>query len=213
MKITSISPQVKDNNRVNVSVDGKYRFSLDVFQLVDLGIKVGSEFDEVKLLSLEQESQFGKLYGRALEYCLMRLHSAKEVKDYLYRKTRPFKNKSGEVRSGASLEITTRVFDRLLEKGYIDDEKFAKYWVENRCINKGVSFKKLKSELFAKGVSSLIINQVLVDSERDDKSELQKIVIKKRSKYTDDKKFISYLARLGFDYEDIKQALSISEDF
>jgi regulatory protein len=213
MKITSISPQIKDNNRVNISVDGKYRFSLDIFQLVDLGIKIGGEFDEAELLVLEQESQFGKLYGRALEYCLMRLHSAKEVKDYLYRKTRPFKNKLGELQPGVSFEITTRVFDRLVEKGYIDDEKFAKYWAENRCVAKGVSFKKLKSELFSKGINSSIINQVLDKTERDDKTELQKIIIKKRSHYQDDKKFVSYLARLGFNYDDIKQALSINEDF
>ncbi len=213
MKITSISPQVKDNNRVNISVDGKYRFSLDVFQLVDLGIKIGGEFDEAELLALEQESQFGKLYGRALEYCLMRLHSAKEVKDYLYRKTRPVRNKLGELKSGAPFEITTRVFDRLIEKGYINDEKFAKFWADNRCVTKGASSKKIRSELFSKGISSSIINQVLGESERDDKTELQKIIVKKRSHYTDDKKFISYLARLGFNYDDIKQALSISDDF
>jgi regulatory protein len=213
MKITSISPQVKDNNRVNISVDGKYKFSLDVFQLVDLGIKVGFEFNEDELLALEQESQFGKLYGRSLEYCLMRLHSAKEVKDYLYKKTRPSRTKSGEIKPGVSSEITARVFDRLLEKGYINDEKFAQAWIENRFINKGVSLKKLKSELFAKGVNSLIIDQTLADSGRNDKSELQKIVIKKRSKYPDDKKFISYLVRLGFDYDDIKQVLSINDEF
>jgi regulatory protein len=213
MKITSVSPQIKNNNRVNISVDGKYRFSLDVFQLVDLGIKVGGDFDESELILLEQESQFGKLYGRALEYCLMRLHSAKEVKDYLYRKTRPARNKLGELRPGVSFEITTRVFDRLIEKGYIDDEKFAKFWSENRCITKGASSKKIRSELFSKGISSSIINQVLGESERDDKTELQKIIIKKRPHYTDDKKFISYLARLGFNYDDIKQALSINEDF
>lgn len=213
MKITSVSPQTKNNNRVNISVDGKYRFSLDIFQLVDLGIKVGGEFDESELILLEQESQFGKLYGRALEYCLMRLHSAKEVKDYLYRKTRPTRNKLGELRPGLSSEITTRVLDRLIEKGYINDEKFAKFWAENRCITKGASSKKIRSELFSKGVSSSIIDQVLGDSERDDKAELQKIIIKKRPHYIDDKKFIAYLARLGFNYDDIKQALSINDDF
>jgi regulatory protein len=143
----------------------------------------------------------------------MRLHSAKEVKDYLYKKTRPSRTKSGEIKPGVSSEITARVFDRLLEKGYINDEKFAQAWIENRFINKGVSLKKLKSELFAKGVNSLIIDQTLADSGRNDKSELQKIVIKKRSKYPDDKKFISYLVRLGFDYDDIKQVLSINDEF
>src|SRR3989344_3448166 len=100
MKITSIAIQAKNKNRVNVSVDGKYRFSLDVFQVGDLGLKTGKEYTEEELDALETESQFGKLYARAMEYCMMRPHSAREVRDYLYRKTRTTKVKSrstGEV--------------------------------------------------------------------------------------------------------------------
>jgi hypothetical protein len=41
MKITGITAQQRDKNRINVMVDGKYRFSLDILQLGDLGIKVG----------------------------------------------------------------------------------------------------------------------------------------------------------------------------
>src|SRR5258708_5647739 len=94
MKITAITSQQKDLNRINVMVDGKYRFSLDIFQLSDLGIKVGKEYSEAQLMELETESQFGKLYARTLEYCLIRPHSAREVKDYLYRKTRDTKVRS-----------------------------------------------------------------------------------------------------------------------
>lgn len=94
MKITNLSAQQRDPNRVNVFVDGKYTFSLDVSQVVSLGVKVGREYDEQELAELEQESQFGKLYGRALEYCLMRPHSAREVRDYLWRKTRATRYRS-----------------------------------------------------------------------------------------------------------------------
>jgi regulatory protein len=208
MKITAISAQIKDKNRVNISVDGKYRFSLDIYQLAELSLKVGKTFEEAELIALEQESQFGKVYSRALEYCLMRPHSAREVRDYLYRKTRPKRDKSGELKPGVSTEITERVFDRLSDKKYIDDIKFAKYWVENRSISKGTSFRKLKSELCAKGINSKTIDEVLGDAERDDKTEMQKIIIKKRARYPDNKKLIAYLVRLGFDYDDIKQALS-----
>lgn len=208
MKITAISAQVKDKNRVNISVDGKYRFSLDIFQLVDLGIKIGQEYNEEDLIRLEQESQFGKIYSRSLEYCLLRPHSAREVKNYLYRKTKPTKTRAGDFKDGVSTDIVSRVFDRLVEKRYIDDEKFAKYWVENRLIKKGISNKKLKTELFTKGISSLIIDQALTEIDRNDKTEIQKIIIKKRSRYPDDKKLMIYLARLGFNYDDIKSSLS-----
>jgi len=207
MKITSITSQKRDNNRINVSVDGKYRFSLDIFQVSDLGLKVGQDYSEPELLKLEQESQFGKLYGRALDYCLMRPHSQFEVQNYLFKKTRPTRGKDGNLRPGVSDETSKRVLSRLIEKGYIDDYKFSKFWVENRSLGKGISRRKLLSELKSKGVSNTIIDQVLAETERSDEDEVKKIIKKKRRHYSDDKKLMEYLARLGFRYDDIKQAL------
>lgn len=212
MKITSISAQLRDKDRVNVSVNGKYRFSLDVFQLVELGIKVGKEYSEAELIALEDESQFGKLYMRALEYCLMRPHSQRELKDYLYRKTRDTPTKTGGMRKGASVALTERVFSRLVEKGYLDDEKFAAHWIENRNIRKGSSKRKLSAELSAKGVDRIIIDRLLSETERDDITELQKIIDKKRPRYNDAQKFMSYLARQGFSYDDIKTALEQDDE-
>lgn len=207
MIITSISSQVRDKNRVNVSVDGKYRFSLDVYQLVDLGIKVGKEYDEAGLVMLEQESQFGKVYSRALEYCLSRPHSVREVKEYLYRKTIPKRDKTGELKPGIPSSVCDRVLDRLIERLYVDDAKFAEFWVENRSVSKGTSQRKLIAELRQKGISSQIIDDVIDKSDRNDESEIKKIIAKKRAHYPDDQKFMSYLARLGFGYDEIKQAL------
>lgn len=212
MKITNVSVQAKNPDRVNISVDGKYRFSLDISQVIDLGIKIGNEYTEDELVELETESQFGKLYARALEYTMLRPHSGKEVRDYLWRKTRDTKYKSkrtGELKSraGVSQEIADRVYARLEEKGYIDDEKFTRYWVENRNQTKGVSRRKLIAELRAKGVDQSIIDAALIESERNDTEELAKIIAKKREKYDDEQKFIAYLARQGFSYEDIKSAL------
>lgn len=213
MKITGLSAQQKDPNRINVLVDGKFRFSLDISQVTDLGIRVGKEFSEEELDEFEVESQFGMLYGRALEYCIMRPHSAREVRDYLYRKTRTTRvrnKRTGEVkeRPGVSAELTERVFERLLDKGYIDDSKFTRWWVENRNVRKGTSRRKLQAELIAKGVSSTIIDETLSQTTRSDEEELAKIVSKKRAKYPDDRKLMQYLARQGFSYDDIKSVLS-----
>lgn len=188
-------------------VDGKYRLSLDIAQYADLGVRVGKEYTDDELVELETESQFGKLYARALEYCLMRPHSAKEVRDYLYRKTRDTRTKTGDVKPGVSAEITVRVFERLVKRGYVDDEKFARYWIENRNMTKGASQRKLTAELRSKGVASEIIERLLQLSDRTDNDELQKVIAKKRRRYTDDQKFMQYLARQGFSYDDIKQAL------
>ncbi len=212
MKITSISAQVKNLDRVNISVDGKYRFSLDIFQLGELGIKVGKEYTDQELSEIENESQFGKLYARALEYCLMRPHSSREVKDYLWRKTRAtkYKTRDGEIkdREGVSQSNADRVHDRLVSKGYIDDVKFTRFWVENRNQTKGTSLRKLTAELRAKGVDQSIIAEALSESDRADGDELQKIIAKKRTRYPDEQKLIAYLARQGFSYDDIKSALA-----
>jgi regulatory protein len=208
MKITSVSPQVRDQDRVNVLVDGKYRFSLDVAQVSELGLRVGQEYSEEEIKRFEAESEFGKLYVRTLNYCMIRLRSLREVRDYLKKKTMLSRGKNGELRNGASVELADRVLERLQNKGYVDDKKFAEFWVENRLMIAGVSQRKLMFELRKKGVSSQIIDEALKDTSRNDKEEIQKIMNKKRSRYPDDQKLMAYLARLGFGYDDIKDAMS-----
>ena len=67
MIITAITQQVQNKDRVNIMVDGCYRLSLDIFQVGQLGLKVGQELTEADIAQLEQESQFGKLYVRAVD--------------------------------------------------------------------------------------------------------------------------------------------------
>ena len=207
MKITTISAQVHNPDRVNISVDGAYRFSLDISQVIELGVKIGRELDESDIETFEAESQFGKLYARALEYSLMRPHSVKEVRDYLWKKTLDRRGKEGRMIKGYSPTLTERVLQRLQQKKYVNDEQFTRWWVENRNQTKGTSLRKLTAELRTKGVSSDIINIALSESERSDDDELKKMIIKKRSKYADDQKLMQYLARQGFDYDAIKRAL------
>jgi len=215
--ITSLTAQQQNTQRVNIFVDGKYRFSLDMFQISELGICAGKEYSEEELVALEEESVFGKLYARALEYTFIRPHSAKEIRDYLWKKTRDVKfrsKKTGEIktRAGVSQETANRVYDRLVEKKYIDDEAFARYWVENRNQRKGASLRKLEAELRAKGVTPEIIHQTMQNSTRDEKGELQKIIAKRASKYDNPKKLMAYLVRQGFSYDDIRSALSDAGD-
>jgi regulatory protein len=212
MKITDITSQIKNPDRVNIHVDGKYLFSLDIFQVTQLGLKVGRVFEQQELDEWKNESEFGKLYSRALEYTMLRQHSAKEIRDYLWRKTRTTKVKSrttGEIRDreGVSKEIADRVYERLLEKGYVDDERFTRYWLENRRVRTGASKRKLVNELRAKGVEQRIIDALLPSSERNDTDEIDKIIAKKRAKY-DDQKLMQYLARQGFDFDLIKEKIN-----
>ena len=216
-QITDIKEAVRDQNRVNIYVDQKFFCSLDISQVVDFGIKIGKQLNDADLVELKRASDFGKLYSRALEYVFSRPHSIKEIRDYLKRKTlsrkiRVKNRKTGEyqtkVKEGYDPSLVSLVLDRLNERGYLDDEKFAAFWVENHNARKGSSTKKLRQELQQKGVGSQIIDRALAEGDRNDQSELRKIIAKKSARYPDQQKFIQYLLRQGFNYSDILDELS-----
>ena len=189
MEITDLRQGVKNPNRVNVFVDGKFSFSLDIAQVVDLGVKVGLALSVEKLEELKRASEFGKLYQRALEWALVRPRSEKEVRDYLYKKV--FERKLDK-------SYIDLIVARLKEKKYLDDTVFAKYYVENRFVKKGISRRRLSLELIKKGVAKEIIAEVL--DGRNDEEEILKMIAKKRARY-DDEKLINYLCRQGFSFE------------
>ena len=189
MIITKLKQGVKNPNRVNVFVDEKYAFSLDVVQVVDFKLKEGMEISEEDLTELKKASEFGKLYQRTLEWVLTRPRSEKETRDYLYKKI--YEKKLDKI-------YIDRIIERLESKKYLDDTKFAEWYVENRFVKKGISRRRLKMELAKKGIGKDIIEQVV--NLRDDEEEIRKIIAKKRNKY-DDEKLISYLSRQGFDYQ------------
>ena len=191
MVITDIRQGVKNPNRANIFINGKYSFSLDITQVVDLKVKIGKSVSEEELAELKKASEFGKLYQRTLEWVLMRPRSVKETRDYLRRKIYDKKLDAG---------FSDTIVERLIEKKYLNDEKFAEYYVENRFVKKGVSQKRLKMELFKKGVAAEIVEEVLAHSERDEAEEAKKMIAKKRGRY-DDEKLIAYLCRQGFSYQ------------
>ena len=190
LKITDIRQGVKNPERVNVFINGKFGFSLDIAQAVDLKIKVGREITAEELGEYKKQSDFGKLYQRTLEWVLMRPRSEKEVRDYLCKKI--YEKKIEEE------EYINLIVEKLCSKGYLDDTKFAEYYVENRFVKKGISRKRLRMELVKRGVDTEIIEQVL--DGRNDEEEILKIIAKKRAKY-DDEKLIAYLCRQGFPYQ------------
>lgn len=238
LKITDIRPAVKHDNRVNVFVNEKYAFSLDIVQVVELKIKVGQEITAEKLTEYKNASEFGKAYQRALEWVLVRPRSVQEIKDYLRRRERTNELKSlraewrraneadvdgaadntggqsGRRRASRSAQekpdFSEEIVGRLAKKGYVDDRKFAEFYVENRLVKKGVSARRLEMELIKKGISREIVTEVLGGAERSDEAEIKKIIARKRAKYTDDK-LVQYLCRQGFSYELAKKMVMEDE--
>lgn len=195
MKITAINVQVKNADRYSVYVDEKYTFSLSGAALLESKLVIGQELSPEDVASYKELSSNDKLYGRVLQYIAMRPRSVDEVKQYLRRK----KAKDTEI---------TEIIQKLKDKKFLDDGVFAQSWVENRRLLKPVSKRRLAAELQQKRVSPETIDKALSDT--SDSVALEQLVAKKRHqpKYVSDpQKLIAYLARQGFNYEDIKQAL------
>lgn len=212
--ITKLTPGVRDPNRVNVFLDGHFAFSLDVAQMIDLDVKVNQKVNPERLKELMSASEFGKMYQRTLEWVLTRPHSIRETEDYLKRRKikRKILNRRREREEKRPLpdldeEVMGLVVQRLIEKGYLDDQKFAKFFVENRFVRKGVSQKRLRMELRRKGVKDELINFALETVPRPEEEEIRKMIKKKRAKYNDFQ-LVGYLVRQGFNFQKAKDAVA-----
>lgn len=197
MKITKIEPQVKIKGRYSVFVDDKFAFGVSDLGLLEFGIKVGQEINDSELEDLKKNADTDKIYNLTLNLIARRPRSEWEINEYLARK---------KVGNAASQEIVSK----LAEKGYLNDYKFAKSWVNNRRLLKSVSRRKLELELRAKRIDTSLISKVLSEDELDDSSVIVKEIEKKRrqSRYKDDVKLKQYLLRQGYSYEDINNAMN-----
>lgn len=194
MKITAIQQQVKRPERYSIFVDGKYSFSFGESMLLDQGLRIGQELGEQEVHELKKRSSDDKIYNAALRYIAMRQRSEWEIASYLERK-------------GAEPALQTQILNKLSNYGYVDDEKFAAAWVENRRLLRPISKRKLQQELKLKRVNNEVIEKVLQGDETDELAVLKALIIKKRPRYPDRLKLMQYLAGQGFGYDDIKTSL------
>lgn len=201
MKITAIKQQVKRADRYSIYGDGKYLFSFSEGELLTTGVRIGQELDESRLSELKDKAVIDKAYDRAINLVSRRPRSEWELRDYLKRK------EYGE-------SVSRTVLDKLRERGYVDDEDFAKRWVESRRILKSISQRRLSQELRQKRIANDIIQKTLEADETDELEVLKDLVQKKQkqTKYKDDLKLMQYLARQGFSYDLIKQAMMSQEE-
>lgn len=195
MKITAITAQIKRPGRYSIYVDGQFAFGLGEAQLLASRVVPGQEITEVELAELKGESEFGKVFDRILNLLSYRPRSEYELRSYLKRKQQ-------------SPALIEKILNKLSKLGYVDDEAFAKRWVEHRRSIRATSSLKLRAELKQKGIASDLIDAALSEQGEADESALKALIEKKSARYPDKQKLMQYLARQGFRYDEIKQALS-----
>ena len=198
MKVTDIKAQQR-SNRVSVYLDWRYAFSLSLWQLAQEKLRIGDELSKERLSQLKNDSDFGKLYDRTLNWLMIRPRSAWEIEQYLARKT-------------DNDELKQLIKQRIEEKGFINDQDFAERWVRSRRLLKPMSTVRLRQELLKKRVPREIIDETLVTDETSDLETVKQLIIKRRHRYKDQQKLMAYLARQGYPYGVIKDALELLED-
>jgi len=197
MKITSIKQQAKRTDRYSILVEGKYAFSLSENALLDSKLAFGQELSKEEVREYKKLSAEDKLYNQTLRYVAMRPRSRWEVEFYLDKK------------KGASPALANTILNKLSIIGLIDDVKVAQAFVADRRLLRPTSRRKMSAELKKKRIAGEIIEQALGNEIGDEQSALLEMIERKRrqTKYRDDLKLMQYLARQGFSYDDIKNAL------
>ncbi|PIU71746.1 hypothetical protein COS80_01500, partial [Candidatus Woesebacteria bacterium CG06_land_8_20_14_3_00_39_27] len=167
--ITSIKSQ-KKKDRVNIYLDDKFGFGLDLENLVKLGLKVDQELTDEEIADIVKKAEFQKTLDKLLRFATLRPRSEKEIKDWLKRKK-------------VHISLFDKLLKRLRQLSLLDDEKFAKWWVEQRQSFRPKPKRILNNELWIKGINNEIIKKVLGEEEINEEKMARELLKKKMYKW------------------------------
>ena len=188
-KITALTAQKRNPNRVNIYIDGEYAFSLA--RIVAAWLKTGQELDDEKINRLQSEDARERAVQQALLFLSYRSRSESEIRQNLRKHEIPD-------------EIIEQTLQRLRQEGLANDDQFAQAWVENRSTFRPRSRRMMAMELRQKGVTDESVSTALeaVDDEALAYEAAQKKVRRlKDLEWIDFRKKLSeFLARRGFSY-------------
>lgn len=206
MIITAIKPQIKDPLRENIYLDGKFGFGISVEARFENKLKIGKTISEHEIKELVFRDQVGKMLVLAQRFLSFRPRSEKEIRGHLRRK----------LEQGDYIDpdrILGSVILQLQKYGLVNDEEFAKWWIEQRQKFRPRGERVLRGELHAKGVDRDIIDKEFTAYESPS-GEIELIARKKLatfSKLTElefRRKMGKYLARRGYDWDEIKTVVN-----
>ena len=112
-------------------------------------------------------------------------------------------------------EAAGRVLDRLEQAGLIDDQRFARDWVESRQARRQLSRSALQHELQAKGVAREFIDLALEEVDREDELRAARSLAGKKLRGLRDlprevqqRRVAGALARRGFSSDIVGRVLA-----
>ncbi len=198
-KITSVKKQKKEG-RVNIYLDEKFGFGLDLENFVKLGLKVEQELTQEQIDEIVKRSEHQKILDRLLNFATFRPRSTYEVRVWLRRKKIPD-------------DMHHDLFNTLARLELVNDEKFAKWWIDQRMTFRPKAKRIMNYELRIKGVKKEIIDKVLSEVPIDERKIALDLLEKKRNKWEKlekleaKQKMYAFLSARGFDWELVKKAV------
>jgi regulatory protein len=197
-RITAIEPQQKNPQRVNIYLDGAFAFGLT--RITAGWMKVGMDLSDEKIAALQDDDAHEMIYQKALHFLSYRPRSSSEVRKNLLNR-------------GTPSQLVEETVTRLQHAGLVNDQEFARAWVENRNTFRPRSKSALRMELKRKGLSDEVIQSVL--DENVDEEALANVAARKYGprlaglEWLDFRQKLSgYLARRGFSYTIISPVVS-----
>lgn len=194
--LTKIVPQQRVANRVSIYVNNKFFCGLPQIDAERLGLVPGAELDVAKIVQLKKVSDTEKARVTALRLLTIRPRSRKELANRLKQK-------------GYDCEQLSAVLQELQDNAYLDDEKFARWFVESKSHSKQYGRRLLYAELLKRGIQAKLAEQVtnsMLDVDQETEQALrfaQKKLrtLKKESVLQKRKKLYDALLRRGFSAE------------
>lgn len=191
-KITDMQIQKKNKNRANVYIDGEFAFALEMLTVMKLNLKIGADVSLERLTEAVKDSEQTVCFEKAINYLSRGLKTCKQMREYLVGK-------------GYDTQVVNYVIDKLLDYKYINDDYYAKAYVEQNLSTKGE--RRLKQELAQKGIPQAVIDKhcvVQTDVATDNAERLAEKYM--RSKPCDLKtlqKLQRYLLSRGYDFDTV----------
>ena len=204
-EITAIKAQKRNHQRVSIYLDGEFAFGLSRY--VAAWLKPGRVLTEADIERLQQEDTYEIAFQKALQFINHRPRSMEETRRRLLEK-------------GFSDEVVEVTLEKLIEKNWLNDQHFARHWIENRNAFRPRSHRLLTYELRLKGVADDEITQALENYGGDEQELAYQAGIKKakqcqhEAKPDFSKKVGGYLSRRGFRYGIVKPTVeNLWEEF
>jgi len=188
-KITAISVQKKNPDRVNIYLDGEFAFGLA--RITAAWLQRGQELSDENVAQLQNEDARERALQQAMLFLSYRARSEKEIRQNLLKHEIP----------EAVIEQT---LERLRQSGLVNDNQFARVWVENRNTFHPRSRRALTMELRQKGLDDETVQAAVSDV--DENALAYESANKRAGRFKDlerggfRKKLSEYLARRGFPY-------------